>query len=258
LAGVTTRFGGVVGAADNARRFIGSPAGANELDLEQDLFGAVRLFQRLQLSLLVPIVETWRQVPSLAAFGGFIGDVQLNARYDFTYAGASRWLPGLALLGGFTAPSGRAPTASTAPLATDATGTGAWQLAGGGAVEQSFDRWLLNLTGTVSWRSRQRLGNVVSQLGVLFSVFAALAYGLTDELVLALTASYSAELDAYANDAVLPNTGRAATRVGLAGGYLIADGWRLQANAFADLPIAGFGRTQPVLAGGTLGAIRTW
>src|SRR5580692_6121674 len=46
LVGIQTKAGLVPGSFDPAGNYVAAPAGANELDLEQDLFGAVRVLQR--------------------------------------------------------------------------------------------------------------------------------------------------------------------------------------------------------------------
>src|SRR5688572_6243810 len=54
---------GIVGSFDAHRRFRGAPSGTAEIDLEQDIGGAVRVLSKGQLSALLPFVETWRRVP---------------------------------------------------------------------------------------------------------------------------------------------------------------------------------------------------
>src|SRR5438445_370531 len=61
LVGISARAGLMHGSYDADGRYAGSPAGAEELDLEQDLFGAVRVVERGQLAALVPLVETRRK-----------------------------------------------------------------------------------------------------------------------------------------------------------------------------------------------------
>ena len=116
------------GSYDTGGRFHGSPAGATEFDFEEDLFGAVRVLRRGQVALLAPFVETQRQTRVDGGhLGAGVGDINASFRYDFFLAGESRYVPGVALLGGVTLPTGRAPESATAPLAVDATGIGAWQ-----------------------------------------------------------------------------------------------------------------------------------
>src|SRR6201999_23593 len=103
---------------------------------------------------LAPIIETWRETTLDGGhLGGGIGDVNLSARYDFVVAGESLYVPGVALLAGVTAPTGRASESARARLAVDATGIGAWQANVALALEQTFGPWLLNATAIVAKRT---------------------------------------------------------------------------------------------------------
>jgi len=151
LVGLQAKAATELGSFDAQGRYAGSPAGASELDFEQDLFGAVRVLNRGQVAVLVPLDETRRTAQGLAEFGGGLGDINLNLRYDFTLAGASLVVPGIAALVGITFPTGRPPDApDLRPLATGATGVGAYQVNLGLAVEQAFGPWLMNATGIVA------------------------------------------------------------------------------------------------------------
>ncbi|APR83019.1 Hypothetical protein A7982_08368 [Minicystis rosea] len=258
LAAVQLKAAGVVGSFDASRRFIASPSGSNELDLEQDLIGAVRVLGRGQVSLLIPIVETYRRVPGIDEFGGGIGDMALGARWDFTLAGASRVIPGIALSTGLIVPTGRAPESASGPLAASSTGTGAFQGSAGLALEQSFGPFLVNLTGSVAWRSARTVGTLREQQGAQLAASLAFGYTFDNEAVLALTTAYTAELAPRIDGAPVPDGGRAATRIGFAGGYPFSDAWRLQATVFTDLPVRFFGWNQPISTGLTFVLIRSF
>src|SRR6185503_1722095 len=95
---------------------------AGDLVTEQDLFVMARPLARLQAALLVPFVQTYRRVPGQSEWGGFFGDVAANVRYELVRAGDFRRGPALTLLGGITAPTGRAPDQAKNALGTDAAG----------------------------------------------------------------------------------------------------------------------------------------
>ncbi len=257
LVGVMVRAQGMYGSF-HGNHFAGSPPGDDEADFEQDLIAAVRLWGRLQLAATLPLVETWRRAGGLSEGGGGLGDAQFAARYDFTLAGGSRKIPGIAALAGVTVPSGKASSDAGSPLATDATGTGAFQAAGGLALEQAFGAFLVNLTGGITWRAPVRVGNLDTQQGLLWSLFAALAYTITDDLVVALTAAYTAELDARVDGVTQADSGRSWTRLAVAVGWAFHDDWRLQATVYSDLPVAYLGRNMDVGGGATLMVVRTW
>src|SRR5580658_11371561 len=195
LVGTQWKAGDVLGSFDAGSHYTPSPSGASELDLEQDIFGAMRVLGRGQMALLVPFVETRRTSQGLAEFGGNIGDVNASVRYDFTLAGASTVLPGIAALAGLTLPTGTPPDSPRLePLATGATGIGAYQINAGAAFEQAFGPWLLNATGIVAQRTARTVGSTPNQvherLGSQWTLLVAVAYTFPSEVAIAASASY--------------------------------------------------------------------
>lgn len=255
LVGVQFKGSYLHGSFDGAGRYIASPPGSVELDLEQDLLAAVRVLNNGQLSLLLPMVETYRKVPGAAEGGGDLGDLQLAARWDFTLAGASR-VPGIALGAAVIAPTGRPAEAARRPLATDATGTGAAQLAATLSLEQAFGSWIVNLGGSFTWRGARTAGSLREQQGVQLLASAAGGYLFSHGALLAVTASYTAELAPRLDGEAVPGGGRAATRIGLAGGYTFVGVGRLQSTLFTDLPVRGLGRNEPAAAGLSIAILR--
>ncbi len=258
LVGLQLKASNLHGSFDGDRRFFGASQGATELDFEQDLAGSVRVLRRGQLSAILPMVETYRSVPGLSEAGGDLGDLQLGARWDFTVSGSSVIVPGIALAAGVMLPTGRAPEIATKPLGTDATGIGAMQASIALALEQTFGPWLVNVTGMTAWRGARTVGQVHAQQGLQFVASAAGGYSFASGPVLALTLSYTAELDATINGEVRSGSGRAATRIGVAGGLPFDDLWRMQGSLATDLPIHFFGWNQPASATLTLMILRSW
>lgn len=258
LVGLQLKAGDLYGSFDGERQFLGASAGAKELDFEQDLAGSVRVFKRGQLSAIVPMVETYRSVPGLSEAGGDLGDLQLGARWDFTISGSSVLVPGIALAAGVMLPTGRAPEVATKPLGTDATGTGALQASAALALEQTFGPWLVNVTGTAAWRAPRTVGDLHARQGLQFVASAAGGYSFASGPVLALTLAYTAELDATIHGETTPGSGRASTRIGIAGGLPLSDLWRMQGSLATDVPLRFFGWNQPASAALTLMILRSW
>lgn len=256
--GLQLEAASLYGSFDGKRSFLGASEGAKEFNFEQDIAGSLRVFKRGQLSAILPLVETYRSVPGLSEAGGGLGDLKLGARWDFTIAGSSVTIPGIALAVGATLPTGRAPEYASKPLSTDATGIGAVQGSLALALEQTFGPWLVNVTGLVAWRAPRTVGDVHAQQGLHFVTVAAGGYSFPSGPVLALTLAYAAELDATINGATLPGSGRAATRIGVAGGVPFNDRWRMQGSLSTDLPIHFLGLNQPASVGLTLMFLRSW
>lgn len=245
----------VTGSFDADRRFI-SPKGAVEVGLQQDVAGALRLGPHLQLWFSMPFVETYRKVTSLSEIGGGLGDLRLGSRFEFTQS--SEKLPGLALSTSIVVPSGVAPESAKKPLATDATGTGALALSAAFSVEKTLGGFVMSATGTVTWRETRYLPSLREQRGVEIGAFGAAGWSFASGVVLMGTLAYNAELSASLNGARVPGTGRAATRLGLSGGYAITADWRVWGSFAGDLPIRWLGQGQPVNVGLQLAILRTF
>ena len=187
--------------------------------------------------------------------GGGIGDTNASIRYDFIRAGESSRIPGLALLGGLTIPTGRSPDAAVAPMAVDATGIGAFQGSLAVADEQALGAWLVNATAIVA----KRLPHGGETLGTQWTFLTAVAYTFPTDQALALSASYSFEGDASAaNGSAIASSSRSLTTVMLSGLWPVTDSWRLQATASVEPPIGGVGTNQPASSGVSVTTIHSW
>jgi hypothetical protein len=263
LVGVQAKAGAVSGSFDAGGHDVASPSGAGELDLEQDVFGAVRVLDRGQVSALVPLVETWRSSLGRSEAGGGIGDINANVRYDFMYAGASRLVPGLAALAGITFPTGTPPDApGLGPLATGATGVGAYQINLGVAAEQTFGPWLVNLTGLVAVRTSRSIGSGPSAasetLSPQWTALAAVAYTFDSDAALALSASEVVEGDATIDGQDVPDTGRRLPTVTVSGLLPLTDALRLQGSIYDNPPIPALGANLTADVGASIAGLWTW
>jgi hypothetical protein len=259
LVGADVRATDAYGSFDPTGTFVSTPNGASETDFEEDLFAAVRLFTRGQAALLVPLVETRRTVPGDSEFGGGIGDVNASVRYDFIYAGEARYVPGISVLAGVTFPTGTPPESATKPLATDATGVGAYQGNLGISFEKSIGPWLLGVTGIVAKRSTRTSQGVTEALASQWTVLAVAAYTFSSEAAVALSASFTAEGDATIDDELQPDTRRRLVAISASGLYPVSDRLRLQGALTFDPPASQLGINQPSAGiGATVTAVYAW
>jgi hypothetical protein len=269
LAGVLVRATVLYGAFEANGSFVASPKGTAEVDLEEDLFASVRVLGRGQLTLLAPLVETYRRdlgsTGVVSDLGGGFGDFQAAARWDFTLAGASVRVPGIAALVTLTLPTGVPPEAATDPLASESTGTGAYQGAFGLALEQSWGKLLVNVTGSATVHSARTVEapgtpDVHTQVGPAFNAFAAVAWTFDAGPVGALTASYTGQLATVTDSGHLETAapGIRQLRIGASAGYELPGGWRLQGGVFMDPPIPHVGQNEPTGVGLSATAISTW
>jgi hypothetical protein len=250
LVGLQEKAGSVLGTYSASAQYLPQLAGASELDFEQDLFAAARVARRGQLAVLVPLIETRRATPSTGAlFGGGVGDVNVSGRYDFILAGESHLVPGIALLAGVTAPTGRPPEIAN-PI--DATGIGAFQLNAALALEQIWGPWLVNATGIVAKRTE----HAGETLGTQVTLLAAGAYTFDNDDALALSIAYAVEGDA--SGAQVVDSANSFTTVSLTALWPVGDTWRILTGLYTNPPLAPFGVNHPTSAGITYTLVRTW
>lgn len=214
---------------------------------EQSLLGALRLGRAAQVGAVLPLVQSYARTPREQGFGGGPGDVQLVARYDFTFAGASLRVPGLAALGGVALPTGRPVEETAHPLGVEATGTGrnrAWM---GWGVEQSHGIAFAQIMGTLVYDAPRSVAG--RDFDARWGATASFSLGasLPSELTLAISALHEREVASP----------RRNWRFGLAAGFPLVD-WRLQGGVFTDAPIDGLGRNQSALTGLHFALMRTW
>ncbi len=263
LVGGVVKAASVLGSWDQNGSYVPARPGSSELDLEQDLFGSLRLFPGGQLALLVPFVETHRKSRGKGELGGGIGDVNASGRWDITNAGASRWVPGFALLVGLTVPTGKpADAKDIGSLATGATGTGAFQINGGLAVEQAFGPWLVSVSGLVAQRTARTVGEgdsaIHERLGPQWTVLAAAAYVFPHEIAAALAASYTVEENATINGVEAAHTSHRLPAISLGTAIPISDTWRVQTSLAAQPQVDGLGQNQPASAGTSITVVHAW
>lgn len=241
--GVQTRVRSVMGSFDTGGSYVGSRAGDDEVDLGQDLFAAAR-FDSFQVAIRIPFVETGRRETGVSAFGGGLGDVAANLRYDLTFAGDRPWWPGVAVLAGLSVPTGR--TVEEAGDPTGATGIGSFEGNLGVAVEQVMGRTFVSLTGFVAQQTARTVGSVTQTFGPRLTALVAGGYAFASELTIG-----GFVLGAHRRDQSLVTAGAAMS-------YPLDDHWRVQGTLAGDLPFPGWGKNQLTGAGLTASILRVW
>jgi len=260
LVGLQVRAAHVFGSFDTRGRYVPSSHGVDEQSFEQDVIAAVRLplAPRLQLAALLPFVETRRAAGGTSDFGGGLGDVNLSARYDFFQAGRARYVPGIALLAGFTFPTGTPPESASPPLAVDATGTGAFQGNVGLAVEQTFGPWLVTAYGLVAKRAPRTIHGTTSSLGVQWTALVAVARTLPGDFAVAVSASYAVEGEAELDGVPVPGSSRRIPSVGLFGVVPFSDRFRLQGGPSVTPMFDHLGKNQVATIALAVTALYAW
>jgi hypothetical protein len=260
LVGLSLRAAQVFGSFDSDGHYSTPPSGTSEQNFEQDVIGALRMpvLERMQVALLVPLIENRRTARGVSEFGGGLGDINASARYDFLYAGQQRYVPGIGALVGLTLPTGRAPESSTQPLATDATGIGAFQGNAGIAIEQLFGAWLVTAYGIVAKRTSRTVRGISTTLGTQWTALIAVAYSLPQDYAIAVSASYTGEGDAEVNGTELAGTSRRVPILGVSGVAPVTDHFRFQGGVTGNPPIPTLGKNQPAQLALTVTAVYAW
>lgn len=258
LIGMLLRGSAVVGSHDERGRYRSAPSSSRERNMELDLIGAVRVLDRAQLALSVPLQLTHRSLLGLSETGGGLGDVNLSTRIDWTLAGASRRVPGIALLAGLSLPTGRGAEEARKPLSTDATGLGVWELTVGAAVEQLFGPVLVGATALVSARGDKERQGHTRGLSPRFTGLLSVAYTFSSEAALALSMQHLREGDASVDEVSIAGSRLRSTTVTFSGLLPLSDTLRLSAGVFSGLPFDTIGMGAPMNAGLSLAVFKTW
>lgn len=258
LVGAQLKMGVVTGSFDNAARYRGLADGTAEIQAEEGFFGAIRLLERGQASLFVPLVHTYRASAGVKEVGGGVGDTNVGLRYDFTRAGSSRYVPGIAVLAGLTVPTGRPPETVQSPLASGATGIGAFQGTLGLALEQAYGPWLFGLSSYAARRATRDVQGLDVTLGTQLTTLASAAYTFDNDAALAVVVSYMLEDSATVNGAEAAGSARNLMLLSLSGVLPLSDRVRLLGSLFDNPPISHLGRNQPATLGFTFAILHSW
>jgi hypothetical protein len=260
--GLQTRVRSDMGSFYPDGTFVSAPASTGEQDLEQDLAASFRLARRAQVGLVLPYVETHRIEPGVNDWGGGIGDIALNARYDFKLAAEMLYWPGFALLGGVVFPTGKAVGDGTNPASTNATGTGTFSASLGVDLEKvhgplygALNAWLTySGSNTVS----TQLGPQTTSYPLQVTALAVAGYVFENEAAAALYVNFLERGDVTINGVTTGGTVLRLTTVGATGLLPLGDDWRLSGSIYSDLPIASFGSNEQAGAGVTVSLVRAW
>jgi hypothetical protein len=255
LVGLQLKNGYQLGSYDRTASYVATPSGTGEMDFEQDVFGAVRVLDRGQFSVLVPYVETYRRVSGESETGGGLGDINAAVRYDLLVAGQARLVPGVGLLAGVTLPSGTPPEQAQNALATDATGIGAFQGNGGVALEQAFGAWLVGLSGIVAVRAPRTIGRSRVALAPQYTVLGSAGYAFKSGVTAAGVLSYALEGDASLDGVKQGSSGKRLATVSAATAIPLSDELRFVASLYLNPPISSLGENQIATVGLTVGMI---
>ena len=256
-AGAQVRERSIFGSFAANGTFATQPMG--DMVTEQDLFAAARVFRRGQVAVLVPFIETRLSEPGVAGWGGGVGDVAVNARYDLLLPReGGPHLPAIAILAGVLFPTGRAPDEVSDP--NDATGVGTFEGSLGLEIEQVWRHMFVTFDGWIG----QRTHRVTASVGESFAprLTALLAGGYAFDWGLSVgafaTANHQGDNFDLMRGQTLSNSAITQVTAGVAAAMPLAEVWRVQGTAATDWPISGLGRNQLAGAALSVSLLRVW
>ncbi|HVZ89254.1 MAG TPA: hypothetical protein VHG72_19965 [Polyangia bacterium] len=236
---------------------------ATEQDVEQDLAGSIRLTERSQAGAVLPLVETRRIESGVPTWGSGIGDLALNARYDFVLPSEALYWPGFGVMTALLIPTGKPVGEGNDPSSTDATGTGTYNLSVGVEIQKVsgsfyflFDGWV-----TYCWgRTVQIPGSaaLTTSFPLQWTALGVAGYVFPNEAALGLYVNFLARPDDRLNGDLQPGSALQLTTAGLSGVLPIRDVWRVQGSVFSDVLISPFGRNELGGAGVSAALVRVW
>ncbi len=262
--GLQTRARNAVGSFGADGRFVSSSTGSTEQDLEQDLAASFRLARRAQVGLVLPYLETHRIASGADEWGSGIGDLAVNARYDFKLAAEMLYWPGFALLANVVLPTGKAVGDGTNPASTDATGTGTYSVSLGVDLEKvhgplygALYAWL-TYSGSSTVLPPGAMASLTTSYPLQATALVVGGYVFENEAAAALYINFLERGDNTLNGVTQPGTVLRLTTVGATGLLPIAEDWRLSASVYSDVLLSSFGRNQQAGAGVTASLVRAW
>jgi hypothetical protein len=228
--GMLTLAGRDTGRWDKDGTWRAFPDGYRQDEVRSDLWGILRLHERVQAFGRLPWVAGIRSAEGVGqATGSGLGDAQVGGRWDVLLAGERAGVPAVALTATLTVPTARRAEEATDPLGASTTGRGAWfaRLDVGVTVPAGFARQDLGKT--------QRYGT-----GVQLAVSAGREL-VPDTVVLGAQVLLDREAPYTLNGNVEPASGTHGWNTGLSLSWKVAPAWTLTGNCATDAPAGWLG-----------------
>lgn len=223
--------------------------------VQTSLFGTYRILPRAQLSAFMPLETVRRRSYSGVDTRTSFGDLTVVGRYDFIRAGESS-IPGIALLVGTQAPTGRSSDEGTSNLAADVNGIGTWEINGGASIEQTFGHLVLHATVLAGYRLPNKVLGEDQHLGWRALYLVAAGWVFDNDVALMGTLTHTSDGDATLAGEPAPDTGFRSTQAAFLVVAPLTDNLRLRTSVFTDVPPLGVNR--PALGGTSISLAKTW
>jgi len=219
-------------------------ASYSESEFRTQISGIVALNQRLELSAGMPWLVTTKAAGGVNESGHGIGDTQVGLRFEPIGSGEIAGVPGIALVGGMTMPSGRARSEVGHPLATDITGRGAWVLSASVMLEVARMRWfVLGGAGvTYSFEKDAVLAGHTTQLGRGFQATVLSGVEVVPKWIASMLVRYAYEGMVKYDGASVPRSQTHDAGVGPAVAFQWTPNWTVQGGFDTAIYLNNMGR----------------
>lgn len=237
-----------LGSYDSSGSFIAMPDGAVESISELTLIVGARPVPRVETTLVVPVVMTYRRTSRDHATGSGAGDVRLGGRWlvlrPSDVPQSVSWLPDLGLLVTLTLPTGRAPEDATSVLAVDATGLGTTQAFIGLSVEKKIADATWELLAGSTVHAARRVGEVRHLAGPELTLGLHGSYPIAPRWTLGGGLNWGEQWNAEINGHEAPGSARRKISVDVGASLEWTSGYRSQLALALAPPVGQFGRNQ--------------
>ena len=227
-------------------------------ELRQTLFAARRLGDSWEVGGTAPFVQSRRTTEQQSEWGGGLGDVSVQGRYELVTTGMSMSWPGIGVVFSAVAPTGRSPADSMARghtlLQSDVTGQGWWRLGVGGQAEWTPRNCFVAIEGGVAqavWEGQAERAREVRPLPDLSGRLSAgrpvgMSLFWDDVLYLAASVTVAQNTGDRIDGSWRSDAAERSVAVQLqAGGYL-SQHWYVMARGEYVPPIDGLGQNRQV------------
>ncbi|WP_437737299.1 hypothetical protein [Sorangium sp. So ce1335] len=249
-----------IGAWSVGRDFAPSGEGAYRRELRAEAGWTVRIRERVQLGVAVPLIAAWGGSPGGASSsGGGPGDISVVGRVTVVEEHLLPWLPAAAFTLAASIPTGTLQDPAVDPLGVDTTGLGVAEIRPGMLFEKSWGSFQALLAGSVGIRTNYRLSTgeriapaervqILAAAGPVWSSGASLAAG----------ALYEREGAPRVGRHLIDGMARERTALLAVLAYDMSPRWTAVGNVQADLPISGIGRNEGAFVALSAGLRHVW
>lgn len=222
----------------------------------QTLFGARRLGDSWEVGATIPFVQSRRTTSELSEWGGGVGDVSVQGRYEVMATGMSMTWPGIGIVGSLVAPTGRSPADSMERGRTlfqsDVTGSGWWRAGVGAQLEWTPGSWFVAAEVGASqalWEWQAERSRQVSPLPAVTGRLSAgrpvsASWLWDDVLYLAASATADQDLGDRIDGSWRRDTAERRVTLQLQAGGYVSQHWYVMVRGDYVPPVDGFGQNR--------------